>query len=649
MSNNFGMHRPVQKINNLYNQPTDGIKQTDINQPFQQRSQQHKQKQNKTNTKKFYNSHSTQSVTEEQSIESAKAISNTNISKKELDKIKGFEIVYKMPLRLYMWDILSLLKTQKREESQNTDVYLQWLPCSGGTFQNFFCFGKDMSPYSKDYIETKLQIKSLVNCAKNEYKNNLSPIHLPNQLSYKINGIWELDVRILRAVNNYIYNSYHYNKKKHKLEEKIDECEIHISIWSNVPKFEKQKQNKFVFTNINNSYDSGDEDEDYKIKYDIYDEKTADEQILKIIQDCNDININDIMDCNQHKNITKISRQLLKTETKTDENIFDNNDNKKYEEIDTFVERICGNTDGFAIKNGYAVMMFFDTRNVPNVNAYVWREKLNKKNYENNINIGDNRINSKINNKRKYFEFNIPNSKDKINIGQYIGMDICILEQHVHQFWTIFNTETRFESSHVVNLWRDYYVNETIFEVTNELDDGFDKYMEMNLQKRNLYERYYGKQFIDRLNDRLVLFDENELVMKKNEWIKSVDNNMPDISKYKPFEYHLKKAQYGEYYGKEFIYKLHDKMTKFDKNELHARMQQKLNDIKAPELDNYGPFKFHWKRANIADDFKEGLSEFKAEHGSNKGRPIKDMNPKNFKQFYNDAVNHENEERKKNK
>ncbi len=79
--------------------------------------------------------------------------------------------------------------------------------------------------------------------------------------------------------------------------------------------------------------------------------------------------------------------------------------------------------------------------------------------------------------------------------------------------------------------------------------EGFDEYKEIDVKKRNLYERYYGKQFINKLNDRSVLFNKSELLLKKNEWIGSLDNNMPNISKYKPFIYHLKRAQYG------FIYK----------------------------------------------------------------------------------------------
>eukprot|EP01083_Nonionella_stella_P138754 422341_1 len=541
-------------------------------------------------------------------------LAGPNIDKKQLDKIKGFETEFHIPIREYMWDTLDLLRINKCVDSQSTDAYLKCLPCTGGTFQHFHRFKTDYTQlmFSKSKPPNKQhQIKALLDCAKHEFRDTLSPIVLPDKIPFKIDGVWEMDVRIFRAINDNL----------DRLTSSKIMCQIHISVWSNGP----MHQTKFKYpskeTKTDNDNDTKHEDPD-TIQYEW--EPTVNEEIININNKCCNINIEDIMLCNKAKNVIK---KVSKPHT-----------NETYEQIEVLINDIM---EGAARpKNGDAIMILFDTSNVPELTAYIWRERLTENDHElwkGNDSIGDKRIKSKANRKRRYFELNAPqNDEDgddtnrKVNVGQYVGMDIFLQaspEMHkVHQFWTIFNTETRFDPSHAAGLWRDYYVHETIFEVDIELDDEYDTYMDEDAQQRKLYEQYYGKDFVNLLHERDAFMEEEYLSKQRDK--SSIRKDIPDLNEYKPFEFHWRRAQYVKWYGLKFIRKLHDKSARFD-GELWAKKQERLNEKNAPDLDKYGPFRFHKQREKSAEDFKRDLVHF---------RRIKNLAPKDWKRFYSDAT-----------
>eukprot|EP01084_Bolivina_argentea_P236632 397830_1 len=537
----------------------------------------------------------------EEQTRALQSISKDNDTKTE-ELMREYEVIHKVPLILYMFDIINSIRISNKIENKNINVLLPLLPCAGGIFNNLWRLKQSKNNLqhflAQNNIILKNEIKNILNYSQRTYTKHFKQIPLPQEIKYKVNGIWETDVKLIRSFNTYLYNLIASGNKEcyddnNPLFNKSSQCEYHLRIWCNGI-IEKQLNTQI---NTNNDRDNDDSDDDS----DSSDDSDPDDPYAnyKPIQNnintfypcMNDNNIDIAQVIQQNKselNILKFQRKLKQKEKD------DNKDNDEeyhgkvegdgddyivlennYEGIDKFVQRVC--KKAAMPKLGDAIMILIDARNDPEIMVYIWRKHI--KLYDEvkeNINIGNVRIHYK---KQKYF--NLKYNNNIINVGQYIGLNTCILDGYIHQYWSIFNRDIRFEKKHVGELWPNYYENQTLFEVKTNFDE---KYAENDEEKKQIYKEIYGDELIDKLNDEKSEFN----------W--------------------------------EQIYKIeeqaHQKLTRNDNNK---------NDDIIPEITLYGPMKYHTKKAIIIRDLKNEIED---------KRNFRDFTPKQYRVLKDHAKAH---------
>ena len=468
------------------------------------------------------------------------------------------------------------------------------MPCKFGVFNNLWRFirGKqgELEPYSPDTFSLQLQKEKMFRCAVQEYAEIIPYIPLPKQIKCKVNGVWSPDAEFIRSINEYIFG------KLRVFEE--NECEYHMKMWHDGFKPVKKEEEMNDADDIDSDDFDDDDDDDQYTKCTRQKRNILSGAFYKDIMNLYaNVNIEEVMQQNEKSlNWRKITReknvQTSNNHTgKPKSSILPQQIDLEegYESMDDFVRRLFSNAA--RPKSGYAIMLFVDTRNAPDITVYVWKKKIAQYEKNTSVDIGSNHIDYR---RKRYFD--VQYNGKILNIGQYIGFSTFILDGDIHQFWSVFDKETRFEPAHALKLWPSYYANITLFEVRTDLQIEYE-------EKREKYARFLNKfdeNLIDKLDQRdskikMELFTKIEGALKNGKSI----NDENDIN---------------------------DQTTKYI---------DKANDVDIGKsddenlcLNDYGPWNFHKEKARIVIELIKYLR-------------IRDLSPRQYRQVKADAMANE--------
>ncbi len=130
--------------------------------------------------------------------------------------MREYELMHKLPLVLYMFDIITNTRISNKMDKNITNL-LPLLPCSGGIFNNV-CRLNQCKNNLKHFLAPnkmilKREIRNILNYSQRKYQKHFKDIPLPNTIKYKVNGIWETDVILIRAFNIHLTNVMRYHDK----------------------------------------------------------------------------------------------------------------------------------------------------------------------------------------------------------------------------------------------------------------------------------------------------------------------------------------------------------------------------------------------------------------------------------------------------
>ena len=463
-------------------------------------------------------------------------------------RIKDYEQLYKIPMLKYVYDIMGLVrlesyydKDRETVESESVDVLINLLPCAGGLFTNLlrhklassspqqshWLSTQNKHGYKKVYIPD--EIKEVLRYARAKFAKDCPQLPLPSQVPFMFNGIWETDIKIACA-----FNAYLFNKKTHAT---LPSCDYHLRVWSKGlikasdddedekkdPNFVEEHIDHHEYNPEDEDTESDDEDEEYE-EYDanissFESEKnvTDKEFYTQIKDDLKDVDIEEIIAMNKMAlDIKTIKRKKLIQDREDDEKKeepqiieFGGDDyevpeyDADYETIQDLVDRLFETVA--QPSKGHAIMVLVDIRYDPEITIYVWRkpiiqyeekntDEVKDKNDE-NLEIGDKHIEYR---KERYFDMNYKGRK--VNVGQYIGLSTCIVNEYIHQFFSLFNTEIRFEPKQALELWPDYHYTQTLFEDKAP----FEKETDPEIRKK--YRYWLGKKNMNKLGNKRTKF-----------------------------------------------------------------------------------------------------------------------------------------------
>eukprot|EP01084_Bolivina_argentea_P139975 246195_1 len=387
----------------------------------------------------------------------------------DMQYMKAFEKIYKIPLLSDLWDTIGLLLLQCKILSFNRRYW-------DDIIKDIMINVPGLKKYISKILQKNNEIEQngIINfasnslpgkwfkCAYDMFNTYYGHIPIDTEIRYKLNGIWQIHTEIIREVNKHIETERHWHKNG---------IELHIRFWVNglikLDNCDENNENKMDMTYEDSSDESS--DDETAVCYDIEINVAGN----NVFRDNIDEYYNGIMD--SYASIKELSI-LMKMQKHLCVTIIEQEEDELLEKFTTRVfQHKSSEPELFE-----AVMMLFDTSNAEKVIAYIWKRKLNYYTHRPfDYDLSDLRIKSK---QCKHFEF-IYNNKI-IDVGKYVGMDVFILnEASIHSYWNIFNKSIRFISSHVNTIWRQYYKYDTLYEKKyEEFDDikEFEQYVSNN-------------------------------------------------------------------------------------------------------------------------------------------------------------------------
>ena len=503
--------------------------------------------------------------------------------------LREFDLLYNVPLLPYIYYIMGSVRISKN--AQNIQSLSPLMPCKFGVFNNLWRFirGKqgELEPYSPDTFSLQLQKEKMFRCAVQEYAEIIPYIPLPKQIKCKVNGVWSPDVEFIRSINEYIYGQLSVFEE--------NECEYHMKMWHDGFKPVKKEEEMNDADDIDSDDFDDDDDDDQYTKCTRQKRNILSAAFYKNIMTLYaNVNIEEVMQQNKKSlNWQEVTRKM-NVQTSNNQSVKPKSSKlpqqidfeKGYESMDDFVRRLFSNAA--RPRSGYAIMLLVDTRNAPDITVYVWKKRIAQYEKKKTVDIGSNHIDYR---KKRYFD--VQYNGKILNIGQYVGFSTLFLDGGIHQFWSVFDKETRFEPVHALKLWPNYYANITLFEVRTDLQIESEK-------KRERYARFFNKfdeNLIDKLDQRdsrikMQIFTKIEEALKNGKSINDENDTLILAMK------QIDKANNGDI-GNENL-----------------------------NLSDYGPWNFHKEKARIVIELINYLR-------------IRDLSPRQYRQVKADAMANE--------